>query len=93
MSTHNESTIGSSTPPRGGTPNLNDSPTTTFSQSSSIRTPSSNIRLDASRPYRNIFASNTSTPTRQAVVRSDPSLLTCFDPADKELYDLWAPKI
>ncbi|KAK0468469.1 uncharacterized protein EV420DRAFT_468799 [Desarmillaria tabescens] len=32
------------------------------------------------------------TPTRRVLVRSDPALLTCFDPADKELYDLWAPK-
>ncbi|KAK0482101.1 hypothetical protein EDD18DRAFT_767434 [Armillaria luteobubalina] len=32
------------------------------------------------------------TPTRRVLVRSDPALLTCFDPADKELYNLWAPK-
>ncbi|KAK0453758.1 hypothetical protein EV421DRAFT_1897750 [Armillaria borealis] len=32
------------------------------------------------------------TPTRRVLVRSDPALLTCFDPADRELYDLWAPK-
>lgn len=32
------------------------------------------------------------TPGRKVVVRSDPSLVTCFDPADKELYDLWVPK-
>ncbi|KAG8746747.1 hypothetical protein FRC10_003730 [Ceratobasidium sp. 414] len=25
-------------------------------------------------------------------IRSDPALFTCFDPKDKELYDLWAPK-
>ncbi|KAF9268032.1 hypothetical protein L218DRAFT_954424 [Marasmius fiardii PR-910] len=30
--------------------------------------------------------------SRKPVVRSDPSLITCFDPADKELYDLWAPQ-
>ncbi|KAG7449136.1 uncharacterized protein BT62DRAFT_1002679 [Guyanagaster necrorhizus] len=32
------------------------------------------------------------TPIRKILVRSDAALLTCFDPADKELYDLWAPK-
>ncbi|PCH41035.1 hypothetical protein WOLCODRAFT_162758 [Wolfiporia cocos MD-104 SS10] len=25
-------------------------------------------------------------------LRVDPALVTCFDPEDKELYDLWAPK-
>ncbi|KAG2013592.1 hypothetical protein CC2G_010488 [Coprinopsis cinerea AmutBmut pab1-1] len=64
---------------------LNDSPTSTFTASSSSR-------FDTSRSYRNIFASSTTTPTRQVVIRADPSLITCFDPADRELYDLWAPK-
>ncbi|KAF8914696.1 hypothetical protein CPB85DRAFT_1433686 [Mucidula mucida] len=31
------------------------------------------------------------TPNRKTI-RSDPALLTCFDPSDRELYDLWAPK-
>ncbi|CAE6491663.1 unnamed protein product [Rhizoctonia solani] len=30
---------------------------------------------------------------QKIVIRSDPALLTCFDPKDKELYDLWAPKV
>ncbi|EAU84834.2 hypothetical protein CC1G_00353 [Coprinopsis cinerea okayama7 len=60
---------------------LNDSPTSTFTASSSSR-------FDTSRSYRNIFASSTTTPTRQVVIRADPSLITCFDPADRELYDL-----
>ncbi|KAF8484766.1 hypothetical protein DFH94DRAFT_715967 [Russula ochroleuca] len=30
--------------------------------------------------------------TRKIVIRVDHSIATCFDPADKELYDLWAPK-
>ncbi|KAH0839975.1 hypothetical protein J3R83DRAFT_932 [Lanmaoa asiatica] len=25
-------------------------------------------------------------------IRSDPALLTCFDAADKQLYDLWVPR-
>lgn len=28
---------------------------------------------------------------RKMVIRVDHSIATCFDPADKELYDLWAP--
>ena len=36
--------------------------------------------------------SSTAPPPRQLVIRADPALATCFDPADKELYDLWAPK-
>jgi len=30
--------------------------------------------------------------SRKTVIRADPALVTCFDPADKYLYDLWAPK-
>ncbi|KIY74068.1 hypothetical protein CYLTODRAFT_448274 [Cylindrobasidium torrendii FP15055 ss-10] len=30
------------------------------------------------------------TPGKK-VIRTDPAMLTCFDPADRELYDLWAP--
>ncbi|KAH7105543.1 hypothetical protein BKA62DRAFT_690034 [Auriculariales sp. MPI-PUGE-AT-0066] len=30
-------------------------------------------------------------PTR-IILQGDPSLHTCFSQADKELYDLWAPK-
>ncbi|KAG9080846.1 hypothetical protein FRC06_006078 [Ceratobasidium sp. 370] len=29
---------------------------------------------------------------QKITIRSDPALFTCFDPKDKELYDLWAPK-
>ena len=32
-------------------------------------------------------------PTKRGIkIRADPALVTCFDPSDKELYDLWAPK-
>ncbi|EPQ59430.1 hypothetical protein GLOTRDRAFT_91027 [Gloeophyllum trabeum ATCC 11539] len=34
---------------------------------------------------------SSSTPAR-TVIRSDPTMITTFDPADRELYDLWAPK-
>ncbi|KIM68772.1 hypothetical protein SCLCIDRAFT_20099 [Scleroderma citrinum Foug A] len=30
--------------------------------------------------------------SRKTVIRADPALATCFDPTDKQLYDLWAPK-
>ncbi|KAF9464495.1 hypothetical protein BDZ94DRAFT_1308005 [Collybia nuda] len=42
--------------------------------------------------FRTVFAASTNISGRKLAVRSDPSLLTCFDPLDKELYDLWAPK-
>ncbi|KAF8266873.1 hypothetical protein EI94DRAFT_1802441 [Lactarius quietus] len=29
--------------------------------------------------------------THKVSIRVDHSIATCFDPADKELYDLWAP--
>lgn len=35
---------------------------------------------------------NLGTPGRKIIIRSDPSLVSCFDPADKELYELWVPK-
>lgn len=40
-----------------------------------------------------IFGQNTGfLSTRKTVIRADPALVTCFDPADKQLYGLWAPK-
>ncbi|PAV20827.1 hypothetical protein PNOK_0345400 [Pyrrhoderma noxium] len=41
-------------------------------------------------PLRTIPSSY--TPNKRLVIRADPTLVTCFDPSDKELYDLWAPK-
>ena len=37
-------------------------------------------------------ALDTPANVRRAALKADPALLTCFDPADKELYDLWAPQ-
>ncbi|KAI0938090.1 hypothetical protein AcV7_003378 [Taiwanofungus camphoratus] len=37
-------------------------------------------------------SSSFGTPGHKVTIRADPSLVTCFDPIDKELYDLWAPK-
>jgi hypothetical protein len=39
-----------------------------------------------------IFTSQGTPPRRKPVIRADPMMLTCFDVADKELYDLWVPK-
>ncbi|KDR83683.1 hypothetical protein GALMADRAFT_662906 [Galerina marginata CBS 339.88] len=63
---------------------LSNSPTNTFSESSS----GNSLRLDTSTSGIRIL----DTPRRRVLLRSDPSISTCFDPADKELYDLWAPK-
>ncbi|KAK7060586.1 hypothetical protein VNI00_001352 [Paramarasmius palmivorus] len=80
---------------------LNGSPPSTLGSESPIPGPMNNHRMshESSRlSLRSIYANSTSfsgagTPlSRKPVIRSDPSLLTCFDPADKELYDLWAPK-
>ncbi|KAJ7908303.1 hypothetical protein B0H13DRAFT_2331550 [Mycena leptocephala] len=42
--------------------------------------------------FRATYTPATGTPATKTLVRSDPSILTAFDPADRELYDLWAPK-
>ncbi|KXN89647.1 hypothetical protein AN958_05514, partial [Leucoagaricus sp. SymC.cos] len=74
------------------------SPTSTFSPSSSATTGTPNNHPDTSQTsYRSLFAAASAAstsvgPQRQLYVRADPALLTCFDPVDKELYDLWAPK-
>ncbi|KAI0650793.1 hypothetical protein C8Q79DRAFT_1007025 [Trametes meyenii] len=50
-------------------------------------------------PSRSLFraipstpASAYGTPARKVAIRADPSIVTCFDPADRELYELWAPR-
>ncbi|KAG0709695.1 hypothetical protein DFH29DRAFT_993093 [Suillus ampliporus] len=42
------------------------------------------------RPTLRSFPINLNAP-RKITIRSDLALVTCFDPADKELYTLWAP--
>lgn len=43
--------------------------------------------------YGNIpSALDTPAHVKRVALKMDPALLTCFDPADKELYDLWAPQ-
>lgn len=37
-------------------------------------------------------ALDTPASIKRVALKTDPALLTCFDPADKELYDLWVPQ-
>ncbi|KAI0081755.1 hypothetical protein K474DRAFT_1703605 [Panus rudis PR-1116 ss-1] len=48
--------------------------------------------LQTSTFLHNLNAVDIGTSTRKITIRSDPAMITCFDPADKELYDLWAPR-
>ncbi|KAJ7228628.1 hypothetical protein GGX14DRAFT_347009, partial [Mycena pura] len=64
------------------------SPTSTLSESTSFRFGDSASRS----AFRATFTPASGTPVKKTIVRSDPSILTAFDPADRELYDLWAPK-
>ncbi|KAH9853491.1 hypothetical protein C2E23DRAFT_728155 [Lenzites betulinus] len=78
---------GNSELPQGG----DASPTSsTISNLSRILEPSRSLY----RPIPSAPSSAFGTPAsaRKVVIRADPALVTCFDPADKELYDLWAPK-
>lgn len=68
-------------------PGNNASPTSTYSESTETA-----FRLTDRSTLHAVFATPFTTPARKVVVRSDPSLLTCFDPADKELYDLWVTR-
>ena len=54
-----------------------------------INSPTSALSESVIRPELSLRFTGTSMDRK---IRSDPSLLTCFDPADKELYDLWVPK-
>ncbi|KAM6489197.1 hypothetical protein JOM56_015367 [Amanita muscaria] len=38
------------------------------------------------------FLGHLVAPARRPLLQTDPAFQTCFNPADKELYDLWAPK-
>ena len=49
--------------------------------------------LTAGLSYGSIqSALDTPATIKRVALKADPALLTCFDPADKELYDLWAPQ-
>ncbi|KAG8935253.1 hypothetical protein FRC03_000968 [Tulasnella sp. 419] len=73
-------------------PGAHNSPTSTMSSSSAG--PSSLFRAHAQTSHRLTTppGSQRLTPKRAINIRSDPMMVTCFDPQDKELYDLWAPK-
>ncbi|KAI0774254.1 hypothetical protein C8Q74DRAFT_1368752 [Fomes fomentarius] len=72
------------------TPGADASPTSSTISNFSTRV------LEPSRSlYRSIPSAPPSalgTPARKVTIRADPAILTCFDPSDKELYDLWVPK-
>ncbi|TBU40121.1 hypothetical protein BD309DRAFT_968169 [Dichomitus squalens] len=73
-----------------GSPDVNASPTSsTVSSLSRILEPSRSLY----RPITSQPPSALGTPARKVTIRADPALLTCFDPADGELYNLWAPKV
>ncbi|GBE79723.1 hypothetical protein BKA93DRAFT_758452 [Sparassis latifolia] len=55
--------------------------------------PTSSTFTNMSRtPGGPILSAHLAGPTRKITIRADPSLVTCFDPSDKQVYDLWAPK-
>ncbi|THH08653.1 hypothetical protein EW145_g2563 [Phellinidium pouzarii] len=68
--------------------------TATGRPASAFGSPTSTLASVPTRmPLRNNPAATAfGTPTKRVIIRADPTLVTCFDPADKELYDLWAPK-
>ncbi|KAF8897590.1 hypothetical protein BD779DRAFT_1491665 [Infundibulicybe gibba] len=70
------------------------SPTSTLSDSA-LASAAGPIRLnDVGRPsLRNVIAASNGPLRAKPTVRADLSMLTCFDPADEELYALWAPKL
>ncbi|KAG5732366.1 hypothetical protein E4T56_gene11506 [Termitomyces sp. T112] len=81
---------------------LSEQPTSPTTPSPSLRPRNSNTTPEPSSinqpneiprsTLRSIFTPYASAPEKRFYVRSDPSLLTCFDPRDKELYELWAPQ-
>ncbi|KAF8621681.1 hypothetical protein AX15_007694 [Amanita polypyramis BW_CC] len=70
-----------------GDPGANVSPTSTYSESTENA-----FRLNDRSTLQSIFATPFTPPVRKALLRSDPSLSTCFDPTDTELYNLWVPR-
>ncbi|KAG9218939.1 hypothetical protein PLEOSDRAFT_157121 [Pleurotus ostreatus PC15] len=88
----NNTGLGEPSIPAGGA----ESPTlTSSSETSPQHGTSPKLQLSdsmARSSFRTAVTVNPST-TRKIVVRSDPAMISCFDPVtEKELYDLWAPK-
>ncbi|KAN0097407.1 hypothetical protein V8E55_001853 [Tylopilus felleus] len=90
MSTATENTPRSSTSPlRNRTINATqDSPSSRTISDSGVST----SFLQADEFSVRAHTSAGFLATRKITIRSDPALLTCFDAADRQLYDLWAPK-
>ncbi|TFL00479.1 hypothetical protein BDV98DRAFT_549683 [Pterulicium gracile] len=73
--------------------NRDASPTSTISagtpavEFNSSRVGNPNLSL-----YRNFPTSMAAPPSAVTTIKIDHSVVTSFDPSDKELYDLWAPR-
>ncbi|KAF9075730.1 hypothetical protein BDP27DRAFT_1314390, partial [Rhodocollybia butyracea] len=68
------------------------SPTSTLSGSPSLSTSVHSLTQEASRTsLRGMFTGSNPSTGKKPVIRADPAMRTCFDPKDKELYNLWAP--
>ncbi|KAF5390672.1 hypothetical protein D9757_002744 [Collybiopsis confluens] len=92
MSSHPTSPVAK--PQTRYTEPLRASPGSTLSGSPPLNTSLHSLTREASRTsLRSMLAGSMSTPNgRKPAIRVDPSMLTCFDAADRELYDLWVPK-
>ncbi|KAG7096891.1 hypothetical protein E1B28_004297 [Marasmius oreades] len=83
---------------RSQTSTSSGSPASTLDSETPLQPPRSHESSRGLSLRNSIFSGSSSsvspgTPiSRKPVIRSDPSIITSFDPADKELYDLWAPK-
>ncbi|KAI0053562.1 hypothetical protein FA95DRAFT_1600710 [Auriscalpium vulgare] len=73
----------------------------TLSQSTSVHitgeyngtySPTSTLSSLTDRSSRAQGFGGTGTAGSKRIIRADPALVSCFDPADKELYDLWVSK-
>ncbi|KAI5124905.1 hypothetical protein M0805_007333 [Coniferiporia weirii] len=75
-------------------PSLRQNTNTIQRAASNLDSPTSTISSAPTRmPLRTNPANSAfSTPTKRTIIRVDPTLVSCLDPADKELYDLWVPK-
>ncbi|TFK55934.1 hypothetical protein OE88DRAFT_1731571 [Heliocybe sulcata] len=90
--TDSESTISSTT--ASPTSTIASLPMSSHSRASTAEpgTPRSFTEALANRSQFRPTGQYTNGSSMRIGIRSDPTLVTCFDPADKELYDLWAPK-
>ncbi|KAH8105864.1 hypothetical protein BXZ70DRAFT_1004169 [Cristinia sonorae] len=73
-----------------GSPNSSDTATThqsIFNRS----TTAGSLHIGPSGSTDPLSSLSNVNAARKVTIRSDPTMLTCFDPADQELYKLWVP--